>query len=218
MNTLDELAIKHNTDKSSKHHDYANIYDSYFHNYRNTFKKVLEIGVFRGGSLNMWQDYFNSAEIYGLDINKKCKKFEHDRIKMFIGSQIDDNILLTIGSGNEYDLIIDDGSHIVEHQIYSFTKLLPYVKKGGYYIIEDINTSYWKKFNGGLKRQGTSIEFFKDRVDDINFNGYHGTGHEGKLNTANRNFILKQKPDLNDFEKYIKSIHFYSGLSIIIRG
>ena len=75
--TIDELAIKHNTDKSSLDHQYTKHYQKYFDTYINNPKKILELGIYTtgpvnlinsGASLRTWTEYFKDTQIIGLDI------------------------------------------------------------------------------------------------------------------------------------------------------
>jgi hypothetical protein len=87
---------------------------------------------------------------------------------MFYGSQDDISILNTVKSDKGYfDVIVDDGGHSMHQQITSFTYLLPKVRPGGVYVIEDLLTSYYSTFGGGYLRNSTTIELIKRLVDDI---------------------------------------------------
>ena len=137
---LDTLAQYRGTDKCSTIHNYCEKYQKYlpFNRYDNI--NLLEIGVLDGKSLLTWKDWFYQSNILGIDINPDCKQYENKdcRISVEIGSQVDENFLDKVT--NEYgpfDMILDDGSHINEHVIYTFNKLFPFVKSQGVYIIED---------------------------------------------------------------------------------
>lgn len=152
MVTLDELAIKHGTDKGTTSgfpstHGYAPIYESYLSDWRDQEIRLLEIGVcmeFTGGgqSVRMWHDYFPNAEIYTFDIvDMKALETLSHRIKFYQGDQSSRDSLKSMyhefGS-KSFDFILEDGSHIHHHQIISLGALFPYVKSGGYYILEDV--------------------------------------------------------------------------------
>lgn len=148
---LQKIGQKYGTDKSIHFHNgfsYLDIYDRHFFNMRNEVKTFVEIGVLNGKSLLMWRDYFPNANIIGIDINPDCKKYESDRIKIFIGNQNDDvflsDVILNIG---EIDILIDDGSHITSHQLKTYKHLYPLIKKEGFYIIEDLRNSYEEFLN-----------------------------------------------------------------------
>jgi hypothetical protein len=215
MNDLDILALEYGSDKSSKHHNYTKIYDGYFKNLKENILKILEIGVNKGASLKMWKSYFVNSKVYGIDIGPGCKQLEEDRIEIFIGDQQDTEFLSKVVSqtGKDIDIIIDDGSHYMPHQISSFNFLFPCLKSKGIYVIEDTNTSYWSLFAGGLKKKDTTIEFLKDRIDDLSFSGYEYKGTK----VANPELILTANRTFNIYEKLIESIHFYCGIAIIIR-
>jgi methyltransferase family protein len=156
---------------------YFQIYERYLEKYRGKPCKMLEIGVSGGGSLNLWREYFGPhATIYGIDINSNCAELDTPETPVRIGSQADPNFLRTVVSEmGSIDVVLDDGSHKAAHQRTSFEVLFPLLSDGGLYIIEDSHTSYWFRFNGGLRRKGTAIEFAKRLVDDM-----HGWYHRGR--------------------------------------
>ncbi|MHC4726121.1 MAG: class I SAM-dependent methyltransferase, partial [Planctomycetota bacterium] len=114
-----------------EHPWYADVYCERFGHIRASTKRVLEIGVQSGGSLRVWADYFPKAEIHGIDINKKCKRYEADRIRVFIGNQEDADFLRQFKG---YDIIIDDGGHTMKQQRKSFQVLFPLMADGGTYV------------------------------------------------------------------------------------
>jgi demethylmacrocin O-methyltransferase len=158
MTTLCELAEKHMTDKGPRFHGYTKYYYENITKYMDpaTVKKVGEIGIgfFEcmchvsddykpGASLRMWEEFFPAATIHGFDINESTL-FESGRItcsKMDQGSEESIKQVLQ-ASGPEFDIIIDDGSHIIHHQILTKNVASKYVKPGGLLIIEDIREAY----------------------------------------------------------------------------
>lgn len=138
---LYDLAIKYETDKGIPH-NYTYFYHNYFKNKKQKFKKILEIGVYNGGSLRMWRDYFLDSTIYGLDIQKL--EINEDRIVTQVVDQSDRRALFSfteILDFSYFDLIIDDGSHIMKDQQISLAVLFKKLRPGGVYIIEDLHTS-----------------------------------------------------------------------------
>lgn len=135
---------------------------------------MLEIGIENKFSLNLWLEYFPKSFIYGMDINKEEIGSRYHIIKSDQSKIEDLNKALQIIKHPLF-LIIDDGSHIPEHQLLTFNTLFNYLEPGGTYIIEDIETSYWSK-NGlygystqyGFKHKNSLIEIFKNLLDDIN--------------------------------------------------
>jgi len=152
---------------------YFNIYEKHFRPFVDKKIKVLEIGIWQGGSLKMWKEYFGeNAEIVGIDINPKTKKFEEERIEIYIGDQADRSFLNNlIQKKGGFDIIIDDGGHYMNQQITSFKELYPILNEGGVYLCEDLHTSYWSNFDGGLNEPNTFIEMVKHLIDEMH--GFH---------------------------------------------
>ena len=138
---LCKLAIKYRVDKTPKiRHSYTPFYHRLFNTKRLLVKKVLEIGIGRTyKSLKMWEEYFPNAMIYGLDI--RCEdKMVSNRIPIL---QCDQSLKKSLRQlvdkiGDNFDLIIDDGSHIPDHQIISAKILVSCLNSSGTYIIEDV--------------------------------------------------------------------------------
>src|SRR6266550_5384405 len=147
LTPLCELALKYGTDKGGWHtiagdtcHNYTPTYHMLLGPYREQVKAVLEIGVNYGPSLRMWRDYFPNARIIGLDSNAACL-FNEERIDCFPADQNNAESLdgaLTIAGISKYDLIVDDGSHEENHQVFSANVLSRYLAPNGIYVIEDI--------------------------------------------------------------------------------
>ena len=161
-----------------KWNHYFDIYERHFSRFRGQEIAVLEIGVYHGGSLQMWKDYFgDKAEIYGLDINPDCKQFEEENIEIFIGSQSDRSFLRELKEKiPKVDILIDDGGHRMDQQIISYEELFDHVKSDGIYLCEDLHTSYWPEFGGGYGKPDTFVEYAKKFIDELN--AFHFTaGH-----------------------------------------
>jgi hypothetical protein len=142
---LDDLGIKYNTDKSSKGHGYLNIYETYFQSLREKELNILEIGIFNGGSLKMWDEYFINSKIFGMDLYDKSN-YNSDKIETIIANQADKKSLnKSFSNLPKMDIIIDDGGHTMKQQQVSFGCLFPYLKNNGIYVIEDLHTSYYKR-------------------------------------------------------------------------
>lgn len=148
---LQNLGLGAGTDKSRhsyKNISYLDIYEKFFSQKRLDVKVFVEIGVLNGASVKVWENYFPNAIIYGIDINPECKKFETDRIKIIIGDQNDDAFLEQLSKDiPNIDILLDDGSHITNHQIKTFNHLYKNVNENGLYIIEDLRNSYEEFFN-----------------------------------------------------------------------
>jgi len=159
---LTNLANKYGSDKGEKSYanNFTKIYDSYLSDRRNDVKKVLEIGVGNGGSLRMWCEYFPNAIIYGIDINPGFL-FSEDRIITALVDQSNREGLKKFAEENgPFDLILDDGSHNVIHQQISLGLLFPYLEDGGYYIVEDLHTSFgWGGIDWGLEANHPNVTY-----------------------------------------------------------
>ncbi|MCP3476612.1 hypothetical protein NLM33_41220 [Bradyrhizobium sp. CCGUVB1N3] len=105
---------------------------------------LLEIGVYRGGSLRLWSEYFSSdSVIVGVDKNPHCKTYEKANIKVAIGDQGDQRFLSDLSAQfGGFDIVIDDGSHLVSDQIASFQALIRSTRCA--YVIEDTHAAYWQ--------------------------------------------------------------------------
>ena len=200
MNDLEQYFKNNNKRLIHKWNHYFDIYERYFSRYRGKEVIVLEIGVFQGGSLQMWKDYFgDQAKIFGIDINPQCKALEEENIQIIIGSQEDPNFLNEVKSKiPPIDIIIDDGGHTMNKQIISFEVLFSHMKADGIYLCEDVMTSYWLTYGGGHKRSGTFIEYTKNLIDQLY-----------AFNSQQRSLVVC------DFTKTANSIHYYDGIVVV---
>lgn len=175
--SLDLLAALCGTDKYGVHH-YTPVYEEIVRPLRRRPVSLLELGVggyargLGGESLLLWQAYFRRGRIYGVDIEDKTA-LSGGRVKVFQCSQTDRERLKALaGEIGPFDFVIDDGSHVSAHQIESFRILWPFVKDGGWYVVEDVQTSYWPAYGGGTPgspRHGEScMSFFKALADSVN--------------------------------------------------
>jgi len=170
MSLLEDLCIKHGTDKFPWHH-YAEHYEALLSDRRNEVKKVLEIGIGddsmknvipdykSGASLRMWEEYFPNAMIFGMDNNPNVL-INQGRIQSFLCDQGNEAWLRSVMMGPAagaagYDLIVDDGCHIPEVQAMTAKMLVPLLAPHGVYVIEDVwpypCTVGWSKEPFGLK-------------------------------------------------------------------
>ena len=122
-------------------HGYAKIYEDLFKSQRNKPLKILEIGSFYGNASAALFFYFRNSLIYSADINPDMYKYKGSRlINYFVDSSSRESIIKNILSQNiEFDIIIEDASHMLKDQIISLFILFPKIKKGGLFIIEEID-------------------------------------------------------------------------------
>ena len=175
---LDALAKYYGTDKSTWSHSYTPLYARHLGPRRKAVRSVLEIGVggtssvsdyesLAGGqSLRMWCRYFPKATIVGVDIHPKA--IAEARIRFEQGDQSDPKFLERLArTYGPFDVVIDDGSHIGRHTIATFEGLWPAVRPGGFYVIEDIGTSYHPFWEGGPPgTPETAVQLLKRQLDE----------------------------------------------------
>lgn len=148
---------------------YFDIYHRHFDSFRKRDNSrdnlvVLEIGVYSGGSLEMWRDYFGSeATIYGVDIEAACRTYESPGTHILIGDQADPLFwrrVLADGTLPPPDIVIDDGGHTPEQQRVTMEELLPRMRPGGVYICEDVHGRYndFSAFVSGLVESLNGME------------------------------------------------------------
>ena len=169
MNDLERFFRQNTGRLIHKWHHYFEIYDRHFARFRGQPVQIVEFGVSQGGSLRMWRDYFGpQAQIVGVDINPNCSQFEEPGVRIVIGDQEDRAFLRSLAQTlPRIDILIDDGGHTMRQQIHTFEELFPLVADSGVYLIEDLHTSYWPKWGGGVRRKGTFIEYSKDFIDRL---------------------------------------------------
>jgi hypothetical protein len=135
-----ELMQKHQTDKAKHRFDVP--FSFFFDEHRrHQVKSVLELGVKKGASLRVWEEYFPQATIYGVDINHKSAAYASERTRIFIGNQSDATLLAQISAAaSGFDLIVDDGSHMADDQVASLAYLWPFLTPPfGIYAIADLH-------------------------------------------------------------------------------
>jgi hypothetical protein len=119
-----------------------------------------------------------------------------------IGSQADPAFLQSVAERHgPFDIIIDDGSHQMAHQILTFETLYNWVHEDGLYICEDSFTSYWSEYGGGLQSSSTFMEYAKQRIDELHA---FWSGEDG--------------PTVSSFTRCTRGIFFYSGTVVFQRG
>lgn len=115
-------------------HDYLPAYEKYMD--RTDGVTILEIGVMKGHSIKMWNEYFTNSKVVGIDISLDNLEFELDNVYLCDGTKATD--VDRVLPGWTFDYVIDDGSHRLEDQIASLDVFLPRMNKGGVYFLEDI--------------------------------------------------------------------------------
>ena len=180
---------------------YFPIYEQHFGRFVNRPCLMIEIGVEAGGSLQLWKAYLGPhAQIVGLDNNPACA-FEEEQIAVCIGDQADPAVLAAVlDKFGIPDIVLDDGGHHMAQILASFRFLYPRTAAGGVYLVEDLHTAYWEEYGGGLRRDGSFIEFAKALVDEL-----HTEHTRGALAAS-------------EFARTTLGIHFYDSVCVFERG
>jgi hypothetical protein len=143
----------YNTDKVTNR--YLDVYDPILAPWVDKKIKLLEIGIRKGGSLQLWRDYFQLGIIIGIDIKLPEHFVPGERIQIFEGSQADEQFLSAVANKTApegFDIIIDDASHIGALTKTAFWHLFDnHLKGGGLYVIEDWGTGYFDDFPDGKR-------------------------------------------------------------------
>ena len=125
------------TDKGTAH-SYLETYEKLLGSKENDKLVLVEIGVSAGYSVQCWLEFFKRAKIYAIDIDWSLCAFNDwpkDRVVKIHGSSMDPAIVDFL---EPIDVLVEDGSHVVEHQIATFKIFYPLMKPGSIYIIEDV--------------------------------------------------------------------------------
>jgi len=209
MNRLEEFFFtepkKHAIHKW-KH--YFKIYEKHLHAFLHKNPIIVEIGIYKGGSIDMWNKYFdNKCTIIAIDNNPECKSLQQDyeeNVHIVIGDQADpvfwDDFLQKYPS---FDIVLDDGGHRMEEQIITFEKLYPYLNNNGVYLCEDTHTSYLTAFGGGYLQKNTFIEYSKNFIDLLHAYFIEGLSLDFRKNT----FCISYYDSIVVFDKWIDTEH-----------
>lgn len=194
FNNLDRRSIKWNK--------YFDVYEKHFSKFVGKSPKILEIGVLGGGSIELWLKYFGEGtQVVGIDINPDCLSYRYDgNAEIIIGDQSSPVFWQNLLEKHpEFDIIIDDGSHIMMHQIITLQQTFPHLKDGGVYLCEDTHTSYWPRWGGGYERDDTFLVHSKAVTDIVN------QQHAG---------LDKFPKEILDIYKNLYSVSFYNSIVV----
>jgi len=154
MNELIQLHIdnKHTTDKwgtTIDKHSYLETYGRIFERIKDRKNKILEIGIYKGDSLNLWAEYFTQSLIYGIDQDypQEGNLELHDAVSVIIGDAYTSKMVELLNEEGKFDVIIDDGSHYLYHQKFVIDYYCDLLTEDGILIIEDVNCNFNAEFN-----------------------------------------------------------------------
>jgi SAM-dependent methyltransferase len=153
-----------------KFNHYFESYERHFARFRGQEVHILEIGIYSGGSLEMWQNYFGPrCKVYGVDIEARCKAYGTESVRVFIGDQADRSFWKRFKEEVPVlDIVIDDGGHMPEQQIVSLEELLPQLRPGGVYLCEDVCLAFneFAAYVSGLAQDLNSAQFESNLADN----------------------------------------------------
>jgi len=170
---------------------YFGVYDRHLRRFRGQNLSLLEIGIFSGGSLEMWRDYFgDGCAITGVDIEEACKVYEQKGIRVLIGDQESREFWASFRKTHPMvDVVIDDGGHEPNQQRVTFEEVFSHIKPGGVFICEDIHQLF----------------------NDYSFHAYAvAMNLNGMRKEAGFDGVVP-----NALQKEIKSVHFYPYMVVI---
>lgn len=215
MNDLERYFYNNPGRAIHKWKHYFEIYERHFARFRGAEVTVLEIGVARGGSVQMWKHYFGpKARIFGVDIDPNCAAFAEGQIEVLIGSQEDRAFLRSVAERIPViDILIDDGGHTMTQQITTFEELFPRIAPHGVYLCEDLHTSYWRDWGGGYRSPASFIEYSKNFIDALH------AWHVQPVRPRRRRWRpwRSTAPTLSvsDFTRCAHSLHYYDSVLVI---
>jgi hypothetical protein len=177
---------------------YFDIYESYFQKFVGREVHVLEVGIYSGGSLDMWRHYFgDKCRVYGVDIQEECLAYKDVSTQILIGDQSDRSFWRRVKEQiPPIDILIDDGGHQPEQQIVTLEEMLPHIRPGGVYLCEDI-------------------------CGELNPFASYIHGLASNLNCADGMSTDPQKGiscSVTPFQSHIQSIHIYPFVTVVQRN
>lgn len=201
MSKIEELFDTTNL-PSTKWTGYFDVYERHLSKFVGKAPKILEIGVLGGGSIELWLKYFGEGtEVIGVDIDPRCLEYKYDgNAQVIMGDQSNPEFWDEfLDKFTDFDIIIDDGSHIMEHQILTLQKTFPHLKTGGVFICEDTHTSYWPRWNGEYGKEDTFLAYSKYLSDIMN----------------QQHFQQKMDPAILKTFENLYSVSFYNSMVVL---
>lgn len=174
---------------------YFDLYHRHLHRFVGREVHVVEVGIYSGGSLDMWKHYFGpGCRLYGVDIEPACRVYEDENTRVFIGDQADRAFWQGFKRDvPKVDVLIDDGGHHPEQQIATLEEMLPHLQPGGVYVCEDVHGT-----------QNGFSAYVRGMVDDLN--AQSGPPIQETLGFS-----------ATPFQRAIHSVHFYPFVCVVER-
>jgi hypothetical protein len=177
---------------------YFDLYHRYFASFVGREVHIMEVGIYSGGSLKMWKNYFGPlCRVYGVDIEPDCLTYKDERTEIFIGDQADPSFWAKVKrEAPRVDILIDDGGHEPEQQRVTLEEMLPHLSPGGVFVCEDIH----------------------DLHGDLNPFGAYVHGLASNLNAAKSAPVTMENAIAftpSAFQRMVHSIHLYPFVAVI---
>lgn len=146
---------------------YFNIYERHFARFVGQEIHLLEIGIYSGGSIELWRHYFGEGlRFYGVDLEPACRVYEASDARIFIGDQADPAFWQrTLAQIPRLDIVVDDGGHRDFQQIATLEAVLPRLAPGGCYLCEDIH-GIGNAFHAYINGMARNLHAVGATVDD----------------------------------------------------
>jgi hypothetical protein len=179
---------------SIKHTSYFHVYENLLTPFRGKDITFVEVGVYNGGSLFMWRDFFGpKARIIGVEFNPDAKHWESEGFEIHIGDQSDANFWRDFYTKvGPVDVVLDDGGHSNAQQIVTVAESVAHINDGGMIVVEDTHASYLAQFGNPSKYSFMNYAF--DVVHSIN----------------NRFPLVKSSNNL--LSAHVSSVQFYDSI------
>jgi cephalosporin hydroxylase len=217
LSTYSDIFLAHTGNNADKWEGYLHSYDEILTPLRERCRNFMEIGVNNGGSLEIFASFFtNALNIVGVDINNRCSEisFGDSRIEVKISDASSPELTRDLAQiYQEFDIVLDDGSHHSRDIVSTFINLVELMRPGGTYIIEDLCCSYWEEYGGGLKSTKSAIEFFKLLTDLVNHEHWESDLSIEQLLSSWGN-LRYQSHTIGKLAS-IRSISFYNSICVI---
>lgn len=190
--------------RSIKWLPYFDVYEQYFSSWRDKSPTFVEVGVYGGGSLEMWTKYFGpQSNIWGVDCDTSLTDVNINGARIAIGDQSDRTFWQNfLQHTPKIDLFLDDGGHRMHEQIITFECVWPHISENGVYICEDTHTSYWQEY-GAVPGADTFLAYSKRAIDVLY-----------------RNHMRSDRPNANMIKllKDLKCVAFYDSMVVFVKG
>jgi len=156
----------------------------------------------------MWKHYFGpAAQIVSIDIRPECHEFADEQVAVRIGDQSDAVFLgALIDEFGAPDIVLDDGSHQMDHVNATFDYLYPRLQRDALYLVEDTHTAYWPAYGGGLGKPGTFIERMKALIDEMH------------ADNPNHRAMAEEDIQGSAVSRMTRALHFYDSMVVIEKG